>query len=85
VSIIRLKGAQASVNATPSSFSNASLLYVYNGGTVATISVVSSANVAVGSMTVGASKDVLLEKAPTDVISSNTASGVVATPVAYRN
>lgn len=81
--IIKVLGEQATVNTVPSSFSNSNLLYVYNGGANAVATVTTSANTIKGSLTIPQGKTLFIEKDSSDRLEANTATGVLASPVAW--
>lgn len=85
--IIKILGSEVSCNSTASNFSSARLVRIVNkNNTVHTLITQAYSNsTVIGTLTIRANSDVLLEKGMTDTIISNNNSDVVAVSVAYKN
>lgn len=84
--VIKLTGQETSCNSTPSNFSLARLIRVANkdATNIALVTHKTNSSVVVGSISIFPRTDLVLEKAATDTLESNS-TVVSAVTVAYKN
>lgn len=85
--VIKLLASEASCNSTPSSFNGSRLVRLANkeASSSALITHKTASGGTVGTITVLAQTELVIEKAATDTIESDNASNVLAVPIAYKN
>jgi hypothetical protein len=86
---LKLKGSEVSVNSSAqTAVSNASLVRLFNNGAsqaVITQYLGGNTSITVGAFTLQANNENILQKAPTDTLGASTASGVLGTPIGFRD
>lgn len=86
IGIIKLRGSEITLGTSANTVSNANMTRVLNtSDIVATLITHKDAGGnTIGTVTIGTNSVAFIEKALTDTLQSNAASGVVAAPIAYR-
>lgn len=85
--VIKLLASETTCNSTPSSFNGSRLVRLINTEASAPVLIThkTATGNSVGSITVLAQTELVIEKIASDTLESNNASNVLAVPIAYKN